>query len=104
MLHSFLDKTIEVVVGTGKVIIWIGRKILESVLFLTRNFPNTTFGMVFGTVIFILVSSIPIIGWLIGGLAAIQVLGWGVMEDFKAMADDPRIVNACSRFRSLRTN
>ena len=27
MLHSFADNTIEVVVGAGKILIWIGRKI-----------------------------------------------------------------------------
>ncbi len=110
MLHSVTDKTIEVVIGTGKVLIWIGHKILEVVLFLGRNFPNATFGMIFGAVIGILVSSIPIIGWALGGLVgsaavlgAILGLGRGAIDDFKALANDPRVVEACNQFNSLRT-
>ncbi|MCY4519306.1 MAG: hypothetical protein OXC13_00840 [Caldilineaceae bacterium] len=111
MLHSIMDQTIEVAVDTGKVLIWIGRKIIEIVMFLARNFPNATFGMIFGAVIGILISSIPIIGWALGGLVgsavalgAILGLGRGAIEDFKAMADDPRIIKACSQFNSLLTN
>ena len=108
MLHSFSDNTIEVVIGTGKVLIWIGRKILEVSLFLARNFPNATFGLVFGAVIGILISSIPIIGWLLGGIApllAILGLSLGAVEDLKpVLANDPRVRKVFSQFDPLRTN
>ncbi len=107
MLHSFVDKTIEVVVGTGKVVIWIGRKILEVVIFMGHHFPNATFGMVFGAVIGILIASIPIIGWLLGGAApvlAILGLSLGAIEDLKqVLAGDPRVREVFSQFESLRT-
>lgn len=108
MLHSFVDKTIEVVVDTGKVVIWIGRKILEVVIFMGRHFPNATFGMVFGAVIGILIASIPIIGWLLGGVApilAILGLSLGAIEDLKqALAGNPRVREVFSQFDSLQTN
>ena len=108
MLHSFVDKTIEVVVDTGKVVIWIGRKILEVVIFMGRHFPNATFGMVFGAVIGILIASIPIIGWLLGGIApilAILGLSLGAIEDLKqALAGNPRVREVFSQFDSLQTN
>ncbi len=109
MLHSFVDKTIEVVVDTGKVVIWIGRKILEVAIFVGRHFPNATFGMVLGAVIGILIASIPIIGWLLGGIApvlgAILGLSLGAVEDLKqALAGDPRVREIFGQFDSLRTN
>ncbi|MXZ26594.1 MAG: hypothetical protein F4Y80_17380 [Caldilineaceae bacterium SB0665_bin_21] len=107
MLHSLVDKTIEVVVDTGKVVIWIGRKILEVVIFVGRHFPNATFGMLLGAVLGILIASIPIIGWLLGGIApllAILGLSLGAIEDFKqALARDPRVREVFSQFDSLRT-
>lgn len=108
-LHSFVDKTIEVVVDTGKVVIWIGRKILEVVIFVGRHFPNATFGMVLGAVIGILIASIPIIGWLLGGIApvlgAILGLSLGAVEDLKQnLAGDPRVREVFSQFDFLQTN
>ena len=107
MLHSFVNKTIEVVVDTGKVIIWIGRKILEVVIFVARHFPNATFGMVFGAVLGILIASVPIIGWLLGGIVpvlAILGLSLGAIEDLKqALAGDPRVREIFGQFDSLRT-
>ena len=69
-----MNKTIEVVVDAGKVVIWIGRKILDVVIFVGRHFPNATFGMVCGTVIGILITSIPIIGSLLGGIVPILAI------------------------------
>ena len=43
-LHSILEKSIEVATAMGKIVIWIGRKILDIVLFLLREFPNATLG------------------------------------------------------------
>ena len=107
MLNSFVDKTIEVVVGTRKIVIWIGRKILEVVVFVGRHFPNATFGMVLGAVIGILIASIPIIGWLLGGIApilAILGLSLGAIEDLKqALAGDPRVREVFRQFDSLQT-
>ena len=107
MLNSFMNKTIEVVVDAGKVIIWIGRKILDVIVFVGRHFPNATFGMVCGAVIGILIGSIPIIGSLLGGIApilAILGLSLGAIEDLKqALAGDPRVREIFSPFDSLRT-
>ncbi len=107
MLNSFMDKTIEVVIDAGKVVIWIGRKILDVVVFVGRHFPNATFGMVCGAVIGILITSIPIIGWLLGGIApilAILGLSLGAIEDLKqALAGNPRVREIFSPFDSLRT-
>lgn len=107
MLNSLVDKTIEVVVGTGKVVIWIGYKILDVVVFVGRYFPNATFGMVFGAVIGILIASTPIIGGLLGGITpilAILGLSLGAIEDLKqALAGDPRVREIFSQFESLRT-
>ena len=107
MLNSFMNKTIEVVVDAGKVVIWIGRKILDVVVFVGRHFPNATFGMVCGAVIGILIGSIPIIGSLLGGITpilAILGLSLGAIEDLKqALAGDPRVREIFSQFDSLRT-
>ena len=108
MLPSVLDKTVEVVVGTEKVLIWVGRKILEIAMFLARNYPNATFGMILGTVVGLLISSIPIIGLRFGGivpLLAMLGLSLGAVEDLKpVLAGDPRVRKVFSQCDPLRTN
>ena len=78
-LHSILEKSIEVATATGKIVIWIGRKILDIVLFLLREFPNATFGVVFGLVVGHLIGLIPIIGFIMGPLVGTILVAFGLL-------------------------
>lgn len=79
-LHSILEKSIVVVTAAGNIVIWIGRKILDIVLFLLREFPNATFGVIFGLVVGHLIGLIPIIGFLMGPLVGATLAAFGLLQ------------------------
>ncbi|MCY4543398.1 MAG: hypothetical protein OXB95_13555, partial [Rhodobacteraceae bacterium] len=94
-------------ISAGKVVIRIGQKILETVMWLLRNFPNATTGLVIGAVLGWLVSSIPIIGVILGPvvtpLFAALGLAIGAVEDIKDKALEREIRNQVRQYDNLRT-
>ena len=106
-LYSIQDMTIEAVTVAGKVAIRIGRKILDVVLSLLREFPHTTFGVIFGLVAGHLIGLIPVIGFLIEPLACIILAAYGfatgIPHDLREKAVVSRMVELCSRFTVLKT-
>ena len=66
-----LQKFARVTLWIGKKTISIGRKMFDFVLHLAKNYPRTTIGVAFGAVVASLVSAIPVLGFLFGGLAAV---------------------------------
>ena len=102
-LKEVSKTTIEV----GKKVIRLGRKVLDCILFLTKKYPNTTFGLIFGVVAGALISTIPVIGFLIGGLATIiaplvgAILGYE--QDVGEAVLSRAIDEAISRFSNLKT-
>ena len=61
----------QAVFRVGKQLISIGRKIFDSVLYIIRTYPNTAAGLAVGAVLSALIGAIPIIGWLLNGLASV---------------------------------
>ena len=94
-------------ISAGRVVIRIGQKILETVMWLLRNFPNATTGLVIGAVLGWLVSSIPIIGVILGPvvtpLFAALGLAIGAVEDIKDKALEREIRNQVRQYDNLRT-
>ena len=107
-LHSILEKSIEVVTATGKVVIWIGRKILDIVLFLMREFPNATFGVILGLVVGHLIGLIPIIGFLIAPMFQVILAAFGLvegtLEDLRKKDIGRRVAEICNQFTTLKTD
>ena len=123
-LHSISGKSIEVMTVAGKVVIWIGRKILDIVAFLVREFPNATFGVILGLVVGYLIGLIPIIGFLFGPfigkiLAAFGLIQGGAQDlrekdvrrrvletcrqDLREGDIERRLVEICRQFDALKT-
>lgn len=106
-LHSIQEQTIQAVTVAGKVIIRIGRKILDIVLWIMREFPNATFGVIFGLVVGHLISLIPVIGFLIGPPASIILAAFGftqgMAQDLREKHIRRRTVELCSQFTALNT-
>jgi len=103
LLFSFSKVTIR----AGEYIFYIGRKILDYVCQLTKEFPNASFGVVFGAFVGLLISSIPFLGNILGPLltpilAAIGLVG-GLIEDIKDKALVRKIVAANADFSALKT-
>lgn len=64
----FLNSVVDVTFKIGDMVYNIGKKIVEILIYLTKEFPNTTLGLIIGFTIGTLISSIPIIGWVFGGI------------------------------------
>ncbi len=88
-------------------IIKIGRKVLEVVCILLREFPNATFGLIFGAVAGLLVASIPVIGFVIGPLVTPLAMAFGLssgfFEDIQDKKMKRRVMEATASFETLRT-
>ena len=104
---SLLYKIAKTTIRAGQFVVKIGRKILDIVSFLLREYPKTTFGLIIGAVIGSLVISIPVIGFVIGPLFKIlvMVLGAivGVYEDIKDSAMKRKVQESMVSFEKLQT-
>ena len=80
----------EQVIRAGEVVINIGRKIIEAVLFIASQMPNASIGLLLGLLVGALIGSIPIIGWMLGHFATVIASVFGIvvgaMEDIKDRA------------------
>ena len=101
-LHAMSELTIDAATAAGKVVIRIGRKILDIVVWCVKNLPNATFGVIFGLVAAWLIAQIPIIGFLIGPLVKVVLPAFGgvtgLTKDLQEM-----VHRRCRQFTSLRT-
>lgn len=102
LLYSFSTATIKI----GEYIIKIGRKIIDYIWKILDEFPNASFGLVFGAIAGFLVSSIPVLGVVLGPLVtpvlmASGLLG-GTVEDLKDKALERKISEINGKFTPLR--
>ena len=92
-LQTFAQATIRI----GNKIFRIGRKVFDFILHLVKLYPNLTIGLAFGAVIAALISAIPVIGFLFGGLAKIVIplIGGilGFREDLAERAFKRRVLD-----------
>ena len=88
-------------------VVRIGRKILDVICFLLREFPYMTFGAIFAVVVGMLVTSIPVIGFVIGPLFTAFAIPTGIVlgliEDIEERSVKRRIREATLSFEKLRT-
>ncbi len=102
LLASIMNTTIRV----GEKILRIGKRILELVIALVKQFPNTTFGLILGLLVGMLVASIPLLGFVFGALvkpiAILFGLAVGYKEDLLDKALDRKIAEATAIFEPLK--
>jgi len=101
LLFSFSKATI----NAGEHIIKIGKKIIDVVFTMTKEFPAATFGIIFGAIVGFLVSSIPILGIVLGPIftpiAMVIGLVGGLSEDIKDKNLVRKIKEATATFSPL---
>ena len=106
-LHSIHEQTIEAMTVAGRVVIRIGRKILDVVLWLMREFPNATFGVIFGLVAGHLIGLVPVIGFLLEPLVGTILTAFGFVQgmalDLREKQIGRRTMDLCRQFTALRT-
>lgn len=103
VLHSISTVTIR----AGAFILKVGRKIIDYVCIVLKNYPSASFGMVFGAIIGFLISSIPIIGVVLGPVATPILIALGLIqglrEDIKDLNLARKITEINAKFSALNT-
>ncbi|HEY9200407.1 MAG TPA: hypothetical protein VIQ81_02325 [Gammaproteobacteria bacterium] len=101
LLYSFSRATIKV----GQFIVKIGRKIIDFVCLLHKEYPNVIFGMIFGAIVGFLISTIPVLGAVLGPIAGpifiVFGMSVGLAEDIKDKALARRITVITAEFSAL---
>jgi hypothetical protein len=82
MLKDVFKGLVKFSVTAGKVIFHMGKVILNFVMKLVREFSHTIAGIVAGFVIGMIFSSIPLIGWALGGLVTPLLMACGGIAGF----------------------
>jgi len=103
LLYSFTKATIKI----GETIIKVGRKIIDYICRLITEHPNATFGLIFGALVGLLISSIAVLGIVLGPLFSHIAMAFGLIgglrEDFKDKALARKIDEIKASFTPLET-
>jgi hypothetical protein len=95
-------------VRVGEMVIRIGKKIVEIVIMIVSKFPNATFGLVLGLIVGALVTSIPLIGGLLGAfvlpIAAAFGLATGYMDDLRDNSLAKKVAEVSAMFQPLKSD
>jgi len=78
LLFSLADLTIKI----GNTAVYLGQKMLELVAYFVKQYPKTTLGLVVGSVIALIINSIPVIGWVAGWIITPLCLALGLAVGF----------------------
>jgi len=80
-----LNEVKALVINIKGKLVKVGLKIIETIIYLIKKYPNTIMGLLIGLAFGLLLSSIPLIGWIIGPiitpLSAALGLAYGYMTD-----------------------
>jgi hypothetical protein len=88
-----LDSLLNYSMKIGDLILNIGRKIVEVILYFVQNFPNMIIGTIIGFTIGSIISSIPILGWALGWLILPLSTALGMGMGLKVDLQDKKLAN-----------
>lgn len=100
-IKPILKKLLGVTQTVGKTILRIGKFLVDFIMkflkLILKEFPNAVFGILAGFVLGLLISWIPFVGWILGGLAiplCTSVGGIiGFATDMKKKINNPELVD-----------
>lgn len=102
-LFTFSRTTIRI----GHSVLKIGRKIIDYIATIFKEFPNASFGMIFGAIVGFLISSIPFIGVVLGPIVTPIIIALGIFvgvyNDIQDKALLRRITEVNSSFYAFKT-
>ena len=84
---ALLVRLAKVTMKVGKTTYKLGKKIIEIAIYLFSEFPHMSFGLIIGSLLTALISSIPIIGAALGGIATLIVVALGVQGLIKDIGE-----------------
>lgn len=100
-----LGRVADTTAKVGQTVVLIGRQVLSFVFDLLRQFPNTAFGVIVGTVLTMLVGSVPFVGAalaaLVGPLLVALGLAKGAITDMQNAAIYSRIAAFETELRAI---
>jgi len=103
LLYTFSKATIK----AGEYVLKVGRKIIDFVCTLFREYRNASFGLIFGAIAGILISMVPIIGCVLGSVVTpiliLMGMANGLYEDMKDKQLERKIAEITSKFSPLKT-
>lgn len=86
-VKSLLLDLSRITMKIGNALFSLGKAILTFVINTVKKFPNTTFGLVIGLTVSVMVSGIPVIGFILGPLLGKLLTAFGLtmgaIADFK---------------------
>ncbi len=88
-----LDSLLNYSMKIGDLILNIGRKIVEVILYFVQNFPNMIIGTIIGFTIGSIISSIPVLGWALGWLILPLSTALGMGMGLKVDLQDKKLAN-----------
>jgi hypothetical protein len=88
-----LDSLLNYSMKIGDLILNIGRKIVEVILYFVQNFPNMIIGTIIGFTIGSIISSIPVLGWALGWLILPLSTALGMGMGLKIDMQDKKLAN-----------
>jgi hypothetical protein len=84
---ALLTELLNFSIKAGTVVLEVGKKIIEVVKALTKNFPNITAGIIIGVTLSLLVSCIPVFGpllsWIFTPLLLLLGVGAGILKEYE---------------------
>ena len=92
-IKAVLDSLLNYSMKIGDLILNIGRKIAEVIIYFVQNFPNTIIGTIIGFTIGTIISSIPILGWALGWLIVPLSTALGTGMGLKVDMQDKTLAN-----------
>jgi len=103
LLYKFSKATIQ----AGEYVLKIGKKIIDCICSVFREFRHASFGMIFGSIAGILISIIPIIGWILGPIVTpililLEMVG-GLREDLKDKQLERKVAEITAKFTPLQS-
>jgi len=105
---ALIASILKTAVRVGEMVIRIGKKIVEIVIMIVSKFPNATFGLVLGLIVGALVTSIPLIGGLLGAfvlpIAAAFGLATGYMDDLRDNSLAKKVAEVSAMFQPLKSD
>ena len=102
LLYTFSKATIK----AGEYVLKVGRKIIDYICTLFKEYRHVSFGIIFGAIAGLLVSMIPISGWLLGPIVTpilmLTGMAGGLYEDLKDKQLERKIVEINGKFSPLK--
>ena len=86
LINEVLGKTVEI----GGAVIRIGKRIVEAIIGLVKQFPRIAIGVVFALLIGFVVATIPLIGGLLAPIVGLIIAAFGLHAEYVEWQQDVR--------------